>query len=128
MGHRTNQFSILDNRAAAHALDDAAGGLQKFRVCDTEEKIPAVGAVLGIDFQNFHRIFLNPVSGNGGADAGRAGGDGFITGHRKGFSREWGVGDAEHALRRILQKRADGPGNVRIPLQLPRFAGFFASS
>ena len=50
MGHSSYQFAVLNNRAAAHALDDAAGAGQEGGVCDFNQEIPAVGAGLGIAF------------------------------------------------------------------------------
>ena len=49
MGHSTNQFTILNDGTAAHALDDAAGGGKLVRIGDADEKIPAVAPPLGID-------------------------------------------------------------------------------
>ena len=50
MSNRTHQLAILNDRTAAHALDDAAGTCQQSWVCDFQQEIPAVGAGFGIDF------------------------------------------------------------------------------
>ena len=34
VGHRANQFAVLDDGAAAHACHDAAGGGEQLRVSD----------------------------------------------------------------------------------------------
>ena len=73
MCHRADEFTILDNGTAAHALDNAAGFLQKFRICHPDQEIPAVRPVLRIDFENFHRIFPNAVAVNRGTDGGGSG-------------------------------------------------------
>ena len=75
MSHSAHQFAILNDGAAAHALDDAAGFGKQVRVRDFDQKIPAVAAVFGIDLQNFHRILLYAPVIHRGADMGTAGAD-----------------------------------------------------
>ena len=40
VGHGADEFAVLQYGAAGHALDDAAGQGQKFRVGDFQKKIP----------------------------------------------------------------------------------------
>ena len=49
MGDGANQFSVLDDGAAGHALDDAACGGKKCRIGDANEHIPSVLPVGGSD-------------------------------------------------------------------------------
>ena len=65
VGHRTHQPAVLEDRTSAHALDNAAGGLQQALVRHLNEKIPAAVAVAGgIHLQNPNGIFLHRVAGN----------------------------------------------------------------
>ena len=49
MGHRTYQFSVLNNRTSAHPLDNAAGGGKELRVCYLQQQIAVVISVLWIN-------------------------------------------------------------------------------
>ena len=122
MGHCSYQFPILNNGTAAHALDDAAGGVQQVRVGDMDQKIPVISPVLGIDFQNFHRIFLYLAAGNGGTDGGGTFGDFGIGCHRQRFSQPAGPAGAEYSLGCIFCQFPHRGFRVGGALQLPRFS------
>ena len=124
MRYSPDEFPVLYKGTAAHALDDAAGGLKQVRVRDPDEKIPAVGLGLGIDFQNFHRIIPWLPIGDGGADGGGAGADLLPGGGGDGLTLPGAPDGAENALAGIdghgAKKGVPGDGT----LQLPRCAGF----
>lgn len=48
----------MEDGAAGHALDDAAGGFQEGGVSDAEQEISASGGCFGVDFQNLYGIGL----------------------------------------------------------------------
>ena len=50
VGHGADELAILQDRAAGHALDDAAGGGQEGRVGHPEQEVAAVLRAVGIDF------------------------------------------------------------------------------
>ena len=58
VGNSADKLSVLDDGRTGHALYDAAGGIQQAGICNPQEHIPALGGGGGIDFENFHRIFL----------------------------------------------------------------------
>ena len=48
MGHCAHQLAVLQNGAAAHALDNPAGGFQQAGVGHLEHQVPGIRAVGGI--------------------------------------------------------------------------------
>ena len=52
MSYGADEFAVLDDGGAGHALDDAAGGFQEPGVGNFNEHIAAAPAVFGINFQN----------------------------------------------------------------------------
>ena len=75
VGDGADEVSVLDDGAAGHALDNAAGGFQQSGVCDLQQEVAAVLAVFRINFQNFHRIFPGTLIAYSGANDGGAGAD-----------------------------------------------------
>ena len=71
VGHGSDELSVLDDGAAAHALDDSAGEGQKFRVRDLDYQafILVGGGVV-------HFLYLDLIifyfPGNAASDNGRA--------------------------------------------------------
>ena len=73
MSHSSDEFSILDNRTAAHALHNAAGDGQQLWIRYPDQKIPPAAAVPGIDLQDLHRIIPGGIACHRGADGGTSG-------------------------------------------------------
>ena len=126
MGHRSHKAPVLDDGAAAHPLDDAAGGLQQLGVRDLQQQVPAV-PVHGAQPHDLHLIGPGIIPGDGGEDGGGTGGHLAALGHRQGRA-----GD-EVPLRHGAENAAGGVGGHgahvvlgrEVPLQLARLA-FFA--
>ena len=70
MGHGAHQLPILEDGAAAHALDNAAGGLQEPLVRDLHHELPGVVAAGREDPDDLHGVLLHVVPGDVGADDG----------------------------------------------------------
>ena len=83
-----------------------------------------VGAGLGIDFQNFHRILPSFPGAGLGADGGFPGVDFFIGRNRQSRALPAPAGDAEHPLGGIAQQRREGHCRFRHALELARVPGF----
>ena len=74
MGHGAHQSAVLQNGAAAHALDNAAGQLQQVRVRYLQKQITVIG-IVGVDGRQLHLEFLHPVAPDVGTDHRPAGVD-----------------------------------------------------
>ena len=127
VGDGANQFSVLDDGAAGHALDDAAGGLQKRIVGDVQEEIPAVFPVFGIDFQNFHRILLYVCAGDCRTDHSAACPDILKLGNRKSRAFRYSGRSAEDTLWGIPEQAATDIPAVSISFQQSRVAALSLS-
>ena len=67
MRHGSNEFSILNNGTARHALDDAAGGGQQLRVCHSDEEVPLFSVPQALQL---HLVVLDAVALHVAADDG----------------------------------------------------------
>ena len=56
MGHGADELSVLDDGAAAHALDNAAGHRQQVRVCHRQLDAPVYIVVVQMDRRDLHII------------------------------------------------------------------------
>ena len=121
-----DEFTILDDRRAGHALDDAAGGFQQGRVGDTDEHIPAVFPGCGIYFYNFHRILPGRIPGNCGKNRGIAGSDFIRPTHRQGLAPP-GSTASKNTLGSISLQGAGSAPAADITHELPRLTGFSQS-
>ena len=124
MGHSADELSVLDDRAAAHALDDAPGGFQQRLVRHLQQQIPPIGAVGGIDLENLHRIITGRKAADSGANAGlprvnlvgAANGDWLPQPALAGFSK--------HPLGRVFQQLTAALLAVTASLELTGMAAF----
>lgn len=115
MGHRADELPVLQNGAAGHALDNAAGGFEQVRIRDPKEEIPVIRPGFGIDFQNFHRILPRLAGSDLCPDGSRARVNAFILRRRNRLTLPAARADAEHALRGIFQQWGKGNGRIRRP-------------
>ena len=124
VSHCADQFAVLDDRGARHALHDTAGGVEQVWVCDFQQKVSAVGAALWIDFQNFHRIIPGRPAGYGGADGGGAGLKVAVRGYGDGLALPGGRGGAEDPLAGVGGKCSQQVAAIQRAAELARLAGF----
>ena len=67
MGHGADEFTILQDRRAAHSLDDAAGGGKQLGVGDLNTKVAIFGKVI-IDLGDLNGIGLWGAAADGAED------------------------------------------------------------
>ena len=116
MGDSTNQFPILNDGTAAHALDNAASTVQELRVRDLQQEIPAVGSGFRINLQNFRRIFPGLGAIYLTADLSRTRENIIVVCCWDGFPRPAVIGGTKNTLWRIAQQTAKAVGTFRAAL------------
>ena len=78
MRHRADQPAVLQNGAAAHALDDAARFGQQALVGDLDDHAARLGRVLPKDLDELDGVFAHTLAVHGAQDAGWARVDGVL--------------------------------------------------
>ena len=122
MGDGADELAVLDDGAAGHALDDAAGGLQQGLVRDPQQQVPPVRPAGGVDLEDLHGVVPGGVIADGGADAGLTGVHLVGAAHGDGLAEPALTGLAEYALGRVAQQLHAALRPVAAAPQLPRMA------
>jgi len=118
MGHGADQLAVLDDRASAHSLHDAAGLAQELLVGDAQDHILALGAVAVIDPFNFGIKILGAAAVDGGQDFHGAGFHFLLHGGFEGRPLRGPGQPAINAGGHVRQQRADGRVVGKIAAQL----------
>ena len=113
MGHCANKFAILQDRAAAHALDNAAGGIDQLGIRYGDEQLPTIGSTCA-DLQNFNVILPDGVPIHIGADGCRTGVDLIRVRYRQRLS---------HLFRQFTGREGTENTAVGIGVQVTQIAG-----
>ena len=128
MRHRPNQLPVLDDRTAAHALNDTAGACNQAFIRHPQHHPLGGRLVLPETAENLHRVLLRLAAVHRGKDGRLAGMHRAACAHRKplrveGRSRHLAQ-RAVYAVRTVDLKRADlMPRLEKAALELAGLAG-----
>ena len=105
MCHGSHQLSVLENGAAAHALHNAAGNFQQFRIGDADRHVAGAVCAAVVDFLQRDVIGFRRVAGNGAEDLCGSGLDLLLQCHGNGFfGRRIVIQRSENAAAVVAQK------------------------
>ena len=118
MRHRADEAAILDDGAAAHALDDAAGAGQELRIGHAEHGVGAAG--IPVDAVDLHGVLARLAPFDRGDDGGRPRAD---HAHLQPSAAQAVEGRAEDAVFGVALDAAEHPAEIGHAVQLPGRAG-----
>lgn len=75
MDYGAYDFAVLENWTAAHALDDASGGLQEAGISDLDDQSFGGFVLLPVDSDDFAVVFFHSPVIDGGEDGAGPGAD-----------------------------------------------------